>query len=213
VDIATERTVKPWLKEDPILRPIYQIHINKTGGTTAGQALGLKFRHVDANDLRLELGPDAFEQAFIFSFVRNPWDRIVSHFHWRIKTNQTGLGDNPIPFQDWVTACFDQRDPKYYDKPRMFRQQTEWLRGGSDHPVHPAIDFIGRFETLTDDIKTLAHKLNRPLEDGIPHLKPSNRKRDYRSYYGDRTAAIIARAFHTDIQTFGYEFDPNFGEN
>lgn len=189
------------------MRPAYQIHINKTGGTTAGQALGLKFRHVDVDDLRLELGQGAFEQAFIFSFVRNPWDRIVSHYHWRIKTNQTGLGDNPIPFRDWVMACFDQRNPTYYDKPKMFRQQSDWLSGGSDHAVHPAIDFIGRFERLEADILTLSQRLERPLKAGIPHLKPSNRKRDHRSYYDDETRAVIGRAFAKDIQAFGYEYD------
>jgi len=189
------------------LRPAYQIHINKTGGTTAGQALGLKFRHVDAADLLLELGQDAFEQAFIFSFVRNPWDRIVSHYHWRIKTNQTGLGDNPIPFRDWVMACFDHRDPAYYDKPRMFRQQSEWLSGGAADPVHPSIDFIGRFENLQADILTLSKKLERPLEAGIPHLKPSNRKRDFRPYYDKETRAVIGRAFAKDIEVFEYGFD------
>lgn len=189
------------------MRPVYQIHINKTGGTTAGRALGLKFRHVDADDLVSELGPGAFEQAFIFSFVRNPWDRIVSHYHWRIKTNQTGLGDKPIPFRDWVMACFDQQDPIYYDKPRMFRQQSEWLSGGSDQPVHPAIDFIGRFETLQADIVTLSQILERQLEGEIPHLKSSNRERDFRPYYSDETRAVIGRAFAQDIQAFGYKFD------
>ncbi|WP_427450062.1 sulfotransferase family 2 domain-containing protein [Litorimonas sp. WD9-15] len=188
------------------MRAIHQIHINKTGGTTVGKALGLKFRHVDASDLVAELGEDGFDEAFIFSFVRNPWDRVVSHYHWRIKTNQTGLGDAPIPFKEWVKACFDRREPPYYDKPKMFRQQTDWLQSNSEKPVHPDVDFIGRFETLHKDIGRLSEILDISVSD-IPHLKPSGRQRDYRPYYDAQTQAIIARAFATDIEVFGYTFD------
>jgi len=188
------------------VRAIHQIHINKTGGTSVGKALGLKFCHVDASDLILELGEDGFAEAFVFSFVRNPWDRVVSHYHWRIKTNQTGLGDTPIPFKDWVIACFDRQELPYYDKPKMFRQQVEWLNGGPAKSVHPEVDFIGRFEKLHEDIRRLSEILEITVSD-MPHLKPSDRKRDYRPYYDGQTQAIIAKAFATDIDVFGYTFD------
>lgn len=189
------------------LNAIHQIHINKTGGTTVGKALGLSFRHVDASDLLEELGEEGFRRDFVFSFVRNPWDRVVSHYHWRIKTNQTGLGDNPIPFKDWVVACFDRRELPYYDKPKMFRQQTEWLSGSEANIVHQDIDFIGRFENLSADIDQLSKLLDRPLEAPLPHLKPSNRSRDYRPYYDGLTRDIIAQAFADDINTFEYSFE------
>ncbi|MEP3655288.1 MAG: sulfotransferase family 2 domain-containing protein [Litorimonas sp.] len=189
------------------MNTIHQIHINKTGGTTVGKALGLSFRHVDANDLITELGDDRFKQDFVFSFVRNPWDRVVSHYHWRIKTNQTGLGESPIPFSDWVEFCFDRRELPYYDKPKMFRQQTEWLSGREQQIVDSDIDFIGRFENLREDIFRLSEIVDRPIEGEIPHMKPSDRRSDFRSYYNDQTAEIIAKAFAVDINNFGYAFE------
>ncbi|WP_033315200.1 sulfotransferase family 2 domain-containing protein [Robiginitomaculum antarcticum] len=189
------------------MKEIHQIHINKTGGSTIGKMFGVKFRHVDASDLLVELGHEKFAQDFVFSFVRNPWDRVVSHYYWRIKTNQTGLRDSPIAFSQWVEEAFHLRNPAYYDKPKMFRQQTEWLDGNSGFAVHPDIDFIGRFEFLVKDIERLSKRIKTPLKQTLPHLKRSDRRRGYRYYYDDKTADLVAKAFAQDILVFNYTFE------
>lgn len=185
---------------------MYQIHVNKTGGSTVAKALGLEFGHRDLCDILNEIGEAEFESAFIFSFVRNPWDRAVSHYHWRIKTNQTRLGERSITFEDWVKACFRDKDPVFFDKPKMFRQQIDWLRLDKNERVHPGIDFIGRFETLSTDIEKLNSLLSGPEIQSIPHLKSSERQRAYQAYYDETSYEVIARAFKDDIRIFGYEF-------
>ena len=40
----------------------------------------------------------------------------------------------------------------------------------------------------------------------LPHLNQSVH-RDYRSYYNERTRALVAENFQPDIERFGYSFD------
>ena len=68
---------------------IYQdlifIHIPRTGGTSIEKSFGLTLgneeKHLSAAELREKAGPEKWAQSFVFSFVRNPWDRIISLYH------------------------------------------------------------------------------------------------------------------------------------
>jgi hypothetical protein len=174
------------------------IHINKTAGSSIERALGLKFEHKTARQKCMELGELRWQRAFKFSFVRNPWDKVVSHYHFRVKTNQTGMGDGHIGFSDWVRAAYHERDPRYYDQPKMFAPQTEWLTDDSGKLI---VDFIGRFETLNSDIASIQRILQRTI--ALPHLKSSPHT-NFGSYYDDASWAIVASHFNRDCTLFGY---------
>ena len=38
-------------------------------------------------------------------------------------------------------------------------------------------------------------------------VRMNDREQDYRSYYSDETAEMVAKRFERDIELFGYEFD------
>ncbi len=176
------------------------VHINKTGGSSVERALGLPFQHRTAAELRAGMGAARWARRFKFTIVRNPWDRAVSHFYYRVQTNQTGLGDHPISFAQWLERVYVERDPRYYDQPRMFMPQVDWI---ADRDGRILVDFVGRFETLERDFAGICARIGRRAE--LPHLKSSARP-DYRAAYTDATAAIVARAFAPDIDAFGYAF-------
>jgi hypothetical protein len=177
------------------------IHINKTGGTSIEKALGVPLDHKTAIEVRDIIGPRRWNERFSFAFVRNPWDKVVSHYSYRIATNQTGMGENTIAFDDWVRLAYRDRDPEYFDKPKMFLPQYEWV---ADENGQVIVDFIGRFERINEDFATVAQKLGRQLS--LPHVKSSKRT-DYREYYTDESAEIILEYFMRDIEYFGYAFD------
>jgi hypothetical protein len=176
------------------------VHINKTGGSSIEQALGLPFQHKTAVEMRDEIGARRWAGRFTFSVVRNPWDRAVSHYYYRIQTNQTGLRDRPIPFGDWVEGVYAERDPRYYDKPRMFMPQLHWLLDENDRIM---VSAVARFETLREDFGEICRLVRRPAQ--LPHLK-SSRRPHYREAYTDRSAELVARWFAEDIEEFGYSF-------
>lgn len=176
------------------------IHINKTGGSSIEHALSLCFEHKTARQKRAELGERRWREAFKFSFVRNPWDKVASHYFYRVKTNQTGLGDNPIPFNEWVELAYGRRDPRYHDKPRMFMPQSEWL---CDEEGRLMVDFVGHFENLESDFAVVCDRIG--VNASLPHLKRSG-NHDYRRLYDDHTRDIVARVFASDLERFGYSF-------
>ena len=177
------------------------VHINKTGGTSIERALGAPFQHLTALELRQRLGQRRWGNRFSFGFVRNPWDRVVSHYHYRVKTNQTGLAERPIPFEEWVVRAYGDRDPSYYDQPKMFMAQYRWLSDGEGRQI---VDFVGRFERLHDDFAEVCRRLG--VEASLPHLKTSVH-RDYRELYSAETRDVIGHRFEGDIARYGYEFD------
>lgn len=198
---ARDRVRRDWAwYREKYLRPYVFIHINKTGGSSVEAALKLPFEHKTALEKKVELGPALWRRKYKFSFVRNPWDKVVSHYHYRVQTNQTGLGEGSLSFGDWVRAAYRDRDPRLYDKPRMFMPQWQWI---SDEEARSMVDFVGRFETLSDDFNTLCRNLG--VRAHLPHLKASTRE-GYAAYYEPETRAIVGEVFQEDVRHFGYEF-------
>lgn len=178
------------------------IHINKTGGSSIERALGLPFQHRTAVEMMSIVGRRRWRRKFTFAFVRNPWDKAYSHYRFRVRTNQTGLGDRPIPFPEWVRQAYGERNPRYYRRPLMFQPQMEWI---GDKDGHVLVEFVGRFERLHEDFAEVCRVLDRDAE--LPHLKSSGARADYREVYDDSSALIIAERFAADIERFGYTFD------
>lgn len=177
------------------------VHINKTGGSSIEVALGLPFQHRTALELRQDLGEERWRSRFSFAFVRNPWDRIASHYAYRVKTDQTGLGDRHIGFNDWVRLAYGERDPRYYDQPKMFMPQTHWI---ADTAGEIMVDFVGRFERLEHDFATVCERLGRQAR--LPHLKRSGGSAPVEEY-SDEAVEIVRTRFAEDIERFGYRFE------
>jgi chondroitin 4-sulfotransferase 11 len=176
------------------------VHINKTGGTSIEKALGIRSEHMTALEKKRQLGEKAWEAKFRFSIVRNPWDKVVSHYLYRVKTNQTGLGGSAVGFQTWVRRAYGERDTEFYDNPRMFQPQIDWI---TDHDGTVLVNFVGRFENLTEDFGRICSQIGIVAE--LPHLKKTDRRR-YDAYYDDSTRQIVSDWFKEDIELFGYEF-------
>jgi chondroitin 4-sulfotransferase 11 len=177
------------------------VHINKTGGSSIEKALQLPFQHRTALELRALIGERRWSRRFSFAFVRNPWDKVASHYHYRVKTNQTGLKVRPVPFSEWVNLTYGLQALPYYDQPKMFMPQVDWISDGSGRTI---VDFVGRFENLANDFAVVCGKIGRSAT--LPHEKRSA-SGDYRRHYDDQTAETVGKWFEKDIAAFGYSFD------
>lgn len=182
------------------LRSYVFVHINKTGGSSIEKALGIRLDHSTALEKHRELGDKAWARKYKFTIVRNPWDKVVSHYHYRVLTNQTGLADKKISFDEWLQECYVHHNPEFYDQPKMFQPQKQWL---ADEQGTLMVDYVGRFERLNEDFKTICQSLGTDLSLG--HKKKSQRS-NYRDYYSDASRDLITDVFNDDLQLFGYEF-------
>lgn len=177
------------------------VHINKTAGSSIEDALHLAFQHKTACTMRDELGSRNWADRFTFAFVRNPWDKVASHYAYRVKTNQTGLGNGHMSFREWIKVAYGDRDPRYYDQPLMFSPQADWVNDQSGTCI---VTFIGRFEQLIPDFELVCERIGRKA--ALPHEKKSS-NRDFRSQYDSATAEIVRTRFAADIAAFGYSFE------
>jgi hypothetical protein len=209
------------------------VHIAKTGGTSirkalwryqwidpyrlpqflcsrissmTGHKIGAKFpRHAKIIAAQEMLPREVFERLFKFAFVRNPWDLQVSSYH-HIRHERPRLITHIDSFEAFLRWKFDPTRPPQYHADMSTELQSDYL---IDLHGNRIIDFVGRHEFLEKDFETACHLMGiRPPK--LPHSrKATDRRKDYRSYYTDTTAQLIADHYQMDIENFGFQFrDP-----
>jgi hypothetical protein len=157
--------------------------------------------HPKCSDVKRELPAEIFDSFYKFAFVRNPWDILVSLYHFM-------LSDPEIPRHDEVKALADFEafvgwsiaEASPFPK-GITKLQADMV---TDRDGKLLIDDIGYYETLREDFTRICRHVGIDAE--LPHLN-SSRHRDYRSYYNDRTRALVGEHFARDINLFGYTFD------
>ena len=207
------------------------VHIAKTGGTSVRDALqhlrwrdpwyyaqglchrlnelskdriGMKFpRHAKAI-LAKEALPEAFfEGLFKFTFVRNPWDLQVSSYH-HIRRSWPHLVEGRDDFGEFLRWRLDPARPFEPHVETSNQLQTDQL---VDLHGKVIVDFLGHYEQLQEDFDTVCRRIGIPARN-LPHKrKAADRSRDYRSYYTDETADLVASWFARDVEILGYRFD------
>ncbi len=179
------------------------IHITKTAGTSIGNAIGLPVKHhLTAREVIAKIGKQQWNDAYKFTFVRNPWDKMVSLYEYRRKKDKTKITSRNIPFKVWVKLTLGpDSDPYYYNNIKSFQPQVEWLK---DDKGVIAIDFIGKFESIRSDFEQIRQTIGTSVE--LPHLNATKRS-NYRDYYDDETRRLWRDWYHEDIERFAYTFD------
>jgi hypothetical protein len=208
------------------------VHIAKTGGTSVRAALQAqrwrdpwywpmflcsRLSHLSGHRIATKLPRHAkvvaakellpkefFDQLFKFAFVRNPWDLQVSSFH-HIRRERPQYLSGHEDFAAFLRWKLDPERPYQYHIDTSIESQTDYLIDLSGRVV---VDFIGRYERLGEDFAEACRRIGLPAP-ALPHQRQArDRQKDYRGYYTDETAELIARHFARDIEILGYGFDP-----
>lgn len=175
------------------------VHIPKTGGTSVqsammAQAGSRKYpstKHLLPRDLPDSILADDFR---LFAFVRNPWDRFVSLYRY-LKKRQAITNLPVAETFDAFVQQLERREP-WLMKLHSVRNQTDFTSSG--------LYFIGRYEKISDDFARLCSMIG--VSATLPHLNTSGEKADYRPFYTEESAAVVAGKFQSDIEAFGYSF-------
>jgi hypothetical protein len=158
-------------------------------------ARGRLWKHSRLADLDGWLSPDEIAAMRVVTLVRDPWDRMVSYYHWLHEQRF----DHPAVARSRAMAFGDfLRHPD--TRAEMSHDQvTDYLRL-ADGRVAGAT--VLRLESLSTDLPVLERALGLRLE--MPRVNESDRPRDIGNLYDDEAKAIVARAYADDIAQFGY---------
>jgi len=175
------------------------IHAPRTGGSSIESQFNYRERkekdkHWVLSDWKKTLDPEVFESYFKFTFVRNPWDFMISKYKSNYPGGQIGekagkslkcfLENYKTPTHEHGETFHDYFDPKQ-------------------------MDFIGRFENRENDLEYISEKIGVFIDSKIHQQKIQMRdinKKHYTEYYDDETREIVAERYAKDIEYFGYKF-------
>lgn len=190
-------------RRDPYF--LAQLICSRLSGLTRHK-LGLKFpRHAKAVAAKEMLPKDVFQGLFKFAFVRNPWDLQVSSYH-HIHRERPHLLQGINDFDSFLKFKLEEKRNYHYILDASAEPQWYSL---IDLKGDCLLDFIGRYERLRDDFQIVCDKLGLKKASYLPHRRKAANRTDYRQYYSDNSAELIAKHFALDIKAFGYSFDDN----
>jgi hypothetical protein len=205
------------------------IHIPKTGGTALTLALearamkddiligdtpkararkgrlqGVKsaglWKHSTLADIAGLATEAEIADFFTLTLVRNPWDRAVSYYHWLRGQSFAHPAVGLAKTHDFSGFL---NHPQTETSLRLW-PYTAYMRApnGQDRA-----SLYARLEHLDQDLAPFEAHLGFRLTP-LTRANESERARDWRGFYSDADAALLADISAGDIARFGYRFDP-----
>ncbi|MCC8162625.1 MAG: sulfotransferase family protein [Lachnospiraceae bacterium] len=163
----------------------------------------------DHSRMREDLFSD--EDWFKFTFVRNPFSRLVSCYERKYHADRKFLGKTKeiLDFDEYLGGYMKEdkgfahfvgqvvKIPDHFAD-RHFRSQYRLLAGKAKKP---AFDFIGKMERLEEEYRPIQEKY------GFDPIRIYNRVEygDWRDYYTEDLARKVFRKYKKDVEFFGYE--------
>ncbi len=208
------------------LRNYIFVHIPKTGGTSMALALearagrddiligdtpkarvrkhrleGLKcagrlWKHSRIADIAGLAAAEPLDDFFVFTIVRDPWDRVFSLFHWlrdQTFSHMSVERAKALSFRDFV-ADADIAAMLVHDRVRAYTSDA----AGVDR-----VSVVLKIEQIEDDLALIEAHLGFRIGP-LGHVNRSDRAEDTRAAYDGESAARVAEYFAEDIARFGY---------
>ncbi|EIU7473183.1 sulfotransferase family 2 domain-containing protein [Campylobacter coli] len=187
------------------------IHVPKVAGSSIERVIYQTDKwlvgHVKASDYT-KFDKDKFDSYFSFGFVRNPYDRFVSAYHY-LKNDSPDPCDikwgrlhiNNLTFEEFILSLQDEEFKEEILSKNHFSFQYKYL---CDKNMNILVNFIGKFEKLDNDFKKILNILRR--KDSLVHINKSKHL-NYRDYYNSQTYKIIREIYRDDFEIFDYDLE------
>jgi hypothetical protein len=161
------------------------------------QARGRLWKHATLADIDGLVSAAQIAESFCFTLVRNPWDRMVSYYHW---LRMQGF-DHPA-----VALAKALDFSGFLNHPQTLASLRAWPYGRYMKDVggvERCQAFI-RLEHFDADAAPLWAHLGFRLT--LERVNASVRDANYRRYYNDSDANLLAEYCAQDVTRFGYSF-------
>ena len=153
-----------------------------------------------------------YDRYFKFTFVRNPWDRLLSCYMSKVVRSGAGMPmgtygnvtlSRNMSFQEFAEAVCRISDEAAN---AHFRSQHSFVCGAGSRKDILA-DYVGRFENLEEDFEVVTKKIG--IDAQLPHAANTasiRGSRSYRDFYDERLAEMVGERYREDIDLFGYSY-------
>jgi len=157
-------------------------------------------QHLLAVHIRHEVGLATFNQCFKFAFIRNPWDKAISQYHYMATRED---------LREYIGMLPNDSFKKYLEliQKKIHVQWEQQYKFIFDENGKVIIDFLGRFESFHRDVNYVLARLGIKKRT-IPH-RMKTVHRPYQEYYDNEAIEIVQSIYSKDITAFGYTFQDN----
>lgn len=144
------------------------------------------YRHMPAREVKQKVGSEIWNNYFKFCFVRNPWDRAISNYYFLKGLGQVETLEEAL-------------------QPGKGINNNSWIYTINNEI---AVDYIGKYETLLDDLTYVCNKLSIPFDKWLPKLKGEFRqyKKPYFELLTEEQANHIRKVCAKEVEWFNYKF-------
>lgn len=140
-----------------------------------------------------------FEDAFKFSVIRNPFERVVSYYYFIRQKNKAYKREyTDENFHSWFERVLIGGEPDISNRPKNVDTLVPCT-----HFLTEPINQILRFENLKEDFALL--KKNLRLEIILPHENKIEHP-CYKNHITTSERAWIEKNFKSDFEKYGYEW-------
>lgn len=173
--------------------------VKRRGKVKGVQTAGRLWKHATLGDAEGLITREDMAQMFTFTLVRNPWDRMVSYYHWL----QTQTFDHPA-----VALAQSKGFSGFLNAPltRTTFRANPYASYMTDGAGVEHADLYIRLEHLAEDMAPLNKHLGFTLDMGVANA--SARPRDWRGFYTESDAELLGELCAQDVKNHGYGFDP-----
>jgi hypothetical protein len=147
------------------------------------------YNHMPAREIRNRVPADLWNNYFKFCVERNPWDKVLSHYHMHAAREGGSLSlDEYLARGRFPINYF-----RYTD-----RSGTKLI-----------VDRVVHYEKLLPELGEVFSQLQIPFEGSLGVAAKSEYRTDrgpYRQVFDERQRRIVEKAFGKELELFDYSF-------
>lgn len=183
-------------------RKIIFVHVQKSGGTSIVNFFKNPKNHnkISIDIKYLNEKKEDINDYFKFTVIRNPWDRMVSFYHYH--KEKIIKNDNPTKTWEYLKDLTFKKFLKStkFQKWALVNNITDFIT----YNKKIYIDYYINFDNFENDFKVV--KQISGMENELLEKNKSIHK-SYKHYYNDKSKKIINFLFKKEIKFFNFKFD------